>query len=139
MGDKSPPGTERGLSRAVSRLLGIYWISSVTKCEMNHVVNQPEGPERELELSIKAWPSIASFRKPLESTAADECDISEQRPARTEELTADSQLSLIFFFSLSLSFSLNERFHFPKIFFLISQFIFEVFLFNNYGYIIYAI
>jgi len=63
LGDESPPGTERGLSRAVSRLVGIYWISSVTKCEMNRVVNQPEGSERELALSIKA--AMSSGKKAM--------------------------------------------------------------------------
>lgn len=52
---KSPPGEGVACLRwVVLRLVGIYGINSVTKCEMNHIVNQPRGRAREEALSIRA-------------------------------------------------------------------------------------
>ena len=59
-GDKTPPGVG-GLSRAELRLVGIYWISLVRRCEMNHVVNHPKGRVGELELSISPAPQPSSL------------------------------------------------------------------------------
>ena len=52
---KTPPEKGvGGLCLVALRLVGIYWISSVTKCEMNHIVSHPQGRAREEELSLKA-------------------------------------------------------------------------------------
>lgn len=54
-----PPPENSTWNRAAStemlkRLVGIYWISSVPKCEMKRIVNQPQGTQGEEGLSIIA-------------------------------------------------------------------------------------
>lgn len=78
---KTPPGKETASTEMQSRLVGIYWISSVTKCEMNRIVNQPEGREREEDLSIKAGLQSSHSQSLWNSSLlSDISDILEQRP-----------------------------------------------------------
>lgn len=73
---KTPPGKgAAGLCWVVLRLVGIYWISSVTKCEMNHIVNHPQGRAREEELSIKADLQSSHSHRLLESVSPADCTL----------------------------------------------------------------
>lgn len=73
---KTPPGKgAAGLCWVVLRLVGIYWISSVTKCEMNHIVNHPRGRAREEELSIKAGLQSSHSHRLLESVSPADCSL----------------------------------------------------------------
>lgn len=73
---KTPPGKgAAGLCWVVLRLVGIYWISSVTKCEMNHIVNHPRGIAREEELSIKADLQSSHSHRLLESVSPADCSL----------------------------------------------------------------
>lgn len=53
------------------RLVGIYWISSVTKCKMNHIVCHPRGRAGEEGLSIRADLQSSHSLHLLESSPAD--------------------------------------------------------------------
>lgn len=73
---KTPPGKgAAGLCWVVLRLVGIYWISSVTKCEMNHIVNHPRGIAREEELSIKGDLQSSHSHRLLESVSPADCSL----------------------------------------------------------------
>lgn len=73
---KPPPGKgAAGLRWVVLRLVGIYWISSVTKCEMNHIVNHPRGRAGEEELSIKAGLQSSHSHRLLESVSPADCSL----------------------------------------------------------------
>lgn len=73
---KIPPGKgAAGLCWVVLRLVGIYWISSVTKCEMNHIVNHPQGRAREEELSIKADLQSFHSHRLLDSVSPADCSL----------------------------------------------------------------
>lgn len=73
---KTPPGKgAAGLCWVELRLVGIYWISSVTKCEMNHIVNHPRGKAREEELSIKASLQSSHSHRLLESVSPADCSL----------------------------------------------------------------
>lgn len=72
----APPGKGvAGLCWVAPRLVGIYWISSVTKCEMNHIVNHPRGRAGEEELSIKEDLQSSHSHRLLESVSPADCSL----------------------------------------------------------------
>jgi len=78
---KPPPGRgTAGLCWVVLRLVGIYWISSVTKCEMNHIVNHPRGRARGEELSIKPGLQSSHSHRLLESVSPADCSLTFNAP-----------------------------------------------------------